>query len=71
MGQQMRPKKISLCEDETFHPEVCLVAMEPVSNFIVVEQYAPNRTGETWNQLVEGALQGWPVSVLQSTSDRV
>lgn len=36
----MPKKMIMLCEDETFHPEICLVAIEPVSNFILVERYA-------------------------------
>ncbi len=37
----MPPRAVTVCEDETFHPDVCLVAIEPVSNFIVLEQYAP------------------------------
>jgi hypothetical protein len=34
----MPPRAVTVCEDETFPPDVCLVAIEPVSNFIVVEQ---------------------------------
>jgi hypothetical protein len=34
----MPPREISVAEDETFHPEICLVGIEPVSNFILVEQ---------------------------------
>ena len=40
LGQQMPRKNISLCEDETFHPQICLVAIEPVSNFLILEAYA-------------------------------
>src|SRR5205807_2466836 len=40
LAQDMAPKEIALVEDETFHPTICLVAIEPVSNFLVVEQYA-------------------------------
>jgi len=29
LALKMAKKKITLCEDETFHPEICLVAMEP------------------------------------------
>ncbi|MGH9849772.1 MAG: DUF6399 domain-containing protein, partial [Blastocatellia bacterium] len=65
----MLPKKITVCEDETFHPEICLVAIEPVSDFILVEKYAPQRDAETWNQALEQALEGWPVEVIQSTGD--
>ena len=31
LALKMPKKKITLCEDETFHPEICLVAMEPVA----------------------------------------
>ena len=34
LSQNMPAKKISLAEDETFHPQICAVSMEPVSNFI-------------------------------------
>ncbi len=40
----MPPRELAVCEDEAFHPDVCLVTIEPVSNFILVEQYAPDRT---------------------------
>ncbi len=69
LSAQMEPKKISLAEDETFHPETCLVAMEPYSNFIILEKYAPNRTGTTWNEAVEESLSGLPVEVIQCASD--
>ncbi len=69
LSAQMEPKKISLAEDETFHPETCLVAMEPYSNFIILEKYAPNRTGTTWNEAVEKSLSGLPVEVIQCASD--
>ena len=32
LAQEMTPKFITGCQDETFHPETCLVAMEPASN---------------------------------------
>ncbi|MBF0202677.1 MAG: hypothetical protein HQK66_15520 [Desulfamplus sp.] len=40
LAEGMTPKKISAIEDETFHPETCLVAIEPVSNYILLEEYA-------------------------------
>ena len=60
---------ITLCEDETFHPEICLVAIEPVSNFILVERYAMDRKTKTWDQAVSDALDGLPVEVIQVASD--
>jgi hypothetical protein len=58
-----------LCVDETFDPDICLVAIEPVSNYILKEGYAPDRTAATWWQSLEQALSGLPVTVIQGTSD--
>ena len=65
----MEPRAITLCEDETFHPQICLVAMEPVSNFILVEQYQPKRDAKTWQECASAKLAGLPVTVCQVTSD--
>ena len=69
LATDMKPKQITVCEDETFHPEVCLVAIEPVSNLILLERYADNRKAETWNQAVAEATEGLSVEIVQSTSD--
>lgn len=69
LSQNMPAKKISLAEDETFHPQICAVSMEPVSNFIIVEKYVNNREGETWNAVVLQALRDLPVEVIQVASD--
>ncbi len=69
LAKQMPKKRITLCEDETFHPQVCLVGIEPVSNFIVLEKYADDRSGKTWNEAVAEGLENLPVHVVQSTSD--
>ncbi len=69
LGQQMPVKIITLCEDETFHPEICLVAIEPVSNFILVEKYAMDRKTKTWDEAVCDALDNLPVEVIQVASD--
>ena len=65
----MPPREITLCEDETFHPQICLVAIEPVSNFILVEQYQPQRDVQTWQQCTGTKLAALPVTVCQVTSD--
>jgi len=69
LAEQMPPREITLCEDETFHPQICLVALEPVSNFILVEQYQPQRDAETWQQCALAKLAALPVSVCQVSSD--
>lgn len=69
LAASMPPREITLCEDETFHPQICLVAIEPVSNFILVEQYQPKRDARTWQQCTGAKLAGLPVTVCQVTSD--
>lgn len=69
LGEAMAPRQVTVCEDETFHPEICLVALEPVSNFIVLEQYAKDRCAATWTKALDAALGELPVEVIQGTSD--
>lgn len=69
LSETARHKAITICEDETFHPEICLVAIEPVSNFIVLEKYAPDRKAETWTAALHESLVDLPVEVVQATSD--
>ncbi len=70
MAKGMKPKEITVCQDETFHPETCLVAIHPDSNYILLEKYSNGRKGSDWTQAMKGALEGLPVKVVQSTSDQ-
>lgn len=66
----MAKKKISICQDENFHEGVpCLVAIEPMSNFILVEKIVEDRTTEAWKQAVNEGLMGLNIEIIQSTSD--
>ena len=65
LAQKMPKREITLCEDETFHPQICLVAIEPVSNFLVLEEYAAKRDAPTWNTAIAEALQPFSVTVIQ------
>lgn len=69
LGRKMQPKKITIIEDETFHPQICLVAMEGASGFIVLERYADGRDSQTWTKELEAALGDLPVEIVQVTSD--
>ena len=69
LSMQMPEKLITLCEDETFHPQICLVAIEPESNYIILEKYKKNRSGDTWNRAVNEEIGNLPVKVIQGTSD--
>lgn len=67
----MPPRKITACLDENFHgSQPCLVAVEPQSNFLLLEAYHPQRDGPTWTAALEQALTGLPVEVIQVTSDQ-
>jgi Family of unknown function (DUF6399) len=66
---QMTPKRITVCEDETFHPQVCLVSIEPVSDFILVEVYCQARDATSWTTQLTTAWEGLPVTIVQVTSD--
>ena len=69
LSERMPPKKMAVCEDETFHPETCLVAIEPVSNFILLEQYSADRTAATWTAAMAAAIADRPIEIIQATSD--
>jgi transcriptional regulator with XRE-family HTH domain len=69
LAQDMAHREITVCEDETFHPQICLVALEPVSGFLLLEQYAANRQSATWTQALQTSLVGLKVTVTQGTSD--
>ena len=53
----MPPREISAAVDETFHPDICLVRMEPVSDFILLKVYQPRRDADTWNRCLVAKLE--------------
>ncbi len=65
----MPAKDITVAKDATFTGGLCLVAMDPKSNSIILEQAAPARDHDTWHALMEQALAGLNCHVIQSTSD--
>jgi hypothetical protein len=69
LAKAMPAKAITLAKDETFTGGLCLVAMEPKSNYILLEQAAQGRDQDTWQALMEQALSGLNCQVIQSTSD--
>lgn len=70
LAKDMPLKRISIAEDESFHHgRPCLVAIEAVSNFILVERYVKERSKETWDLAVSEGLKDLHVKIVQSTSD--
>jgi Family of unknown function (DUF6399) len=70
LAQQMKPKAITLVADEHFHSsKPCLVGLEPVSGFLLVESYRDRRDADTWKEAIKEGTAGMPVEVVQMTSD--
>ena len=69
LAHEMPPKDITMTQDETFTGGLCLVGIEAGSNYIVLEQTAPARDHDTWQEVMEQALVGLNCKVIQSTSD--
>jgi Family of unknown function (DUF6399) len=70
LAQQMAPKNIAVAADENFHgQDPCLVAIEPVSNFILVECYRDRRDADTWTQALREGVRDLPVTVVLLNSD--
>ncbi len=65
----MREREIMIGADETWLTEMCLVGMEPRSNFILAEEYAASRDGETWQTVVEESVEGLPVKIVGVAAD--
>jgi hypothetical protein len=69
LAQDMPHKDLTVTQDETFTGGLCLITMDPESNFIILEQLAQARDQTSWNAWMEPALATLNCRVIQSTSD--
>jgi hypothetical protein len=69
LANGMPPKDLTVTQDETFTGGLCLITMDPESNFIILEQLAQARDQASWNELMAPALAQLNCRVIQSTSD--
>src|SRR5256714_13414470 len=69
LAKAMPRKDLTVTQDETFTGGLCLVTMDPDSNFIIVEQLAQARDQTSWDALMAPALAPLNCQVIQSTSD--
>jgi len=69
LAQDMPHKDLTVTQDETFTGGLCLITMDPESNFIIVEQLAQARDQTSWNAWMAPALARFNCRVIQSTSD--
>lgn len=70
LAQGMRSRKITAALDEMFRGRrPCLVAIEVVSNFILLEKFTEDRKAETWKREVTARLGELPIEIGQVVSD--
>jgi Family of unknown function (DUF6399) len=69
LAQGMSPQESPGAQDETFTGGLCVVAIEPVSNSILLEQPAEAREQDPWNPLMTDALAPLKGNGIQATSD--
>jgi Family of unknown function (DUF6399) len=69
LAKDMPHKDLTVTQDETFTGGLCLITMDPESNFLLVEQLAQARDQTTWHACMEPALAQFNCRVIQSTSD--
>jgi hypothetical protein len=56
--------------DEHFHSgKPCLVGLEPLAGFLLIECYRDRRDADTWKEAIAQGTAGMPVEVIQMTSD--
>jgi len=69
LAQDMPRKDLTVTQDETFTGGLCLITMDPESNFILVEQLAQAQDQVSWNACMAPAITQRNCRVIQSTSD--
>jgi hypothetical protein len=69
LASGMPHKDLTVTQDETFTGGLCLITMDPESNFILLEHLAQARDQTTWDDLMAPALAPLKCRVIQSTSD--
>ncbi len=71
LAAAMQPKTILTCLDENFHGALaCLVAIEPTSNFLILESYHQQRDAATWTAALQQSLHDLPVHLVAVIGDQ-
>src|SRR5262249_30796381 len=69
LAKAMPKKDLTVTQDETFTGGLCLITIDPDSNFIILEQLAQARDQVSWHDAMAPALAKFNCRVIQSTSD--
>ena len=65
----MRYRKVTVGLDEMFRGRrPCLVAIEVVSNYIILEKFTEDRTAATWKKEMDNRMGGFSIEVGQVVS---
>ena len=63
-------KEISIAIDETFFPKICLVGIELISGFILIEKFSEKRDAASWELAALSSIQGMNIKVIQVVGDQ-
>jgi hypothetical protein len=70
LAQGMQNRKITVILDEMFRKKMpCLVAIEALSNYILLEKFTEDRSAATWKKELDAAIEIFPVKIGQICSD--
>jgi hypothetical protein len=70
LSRTMKEKQVTVILDEMFRRgKPCLVAIEAVSNYILLEKFTEDRTAETWKKELDEVIEEFPITIAQVTSD--
>jgi hypothetical protein len=70
LAKTMPEKDITVAMDETFTGGLTLVAIEPESNFLVLEEPSKARDSNAWEEAMDKALADFKCKVIQMSSDQ-
>ena len=71
LSEGMEKKKITIAQDETEQKgKPILVAIEPVSDFILAEKCSDKRDAESWAKAIQEGVADLNIEIIQSTSDQ-
>ena len=69
LAAEMPEKDITVAQDETFTGGLTLVAIEPESGFILLEESSRSRDAAAWGEAMGKSTDDLKVNIVQSTSD--
>lgn len=70
LGAAMFERVLTVLLDETWKPDMILVALDAASGFLLCERHADRRDGATWQATMAAALAGLKVKVHHAVADR-